>query len=141
MCCTYLLSCVQLFVTPWTVAHQASLSMGFSRQEYWSGFPCLLQGILQTKDQTQVFCIANGFFTNWATTFGKTKICNFPVPMYFFFSLIQLVFYFILFFNFTILYRFCHISTWILYRYTHVPHPMYFKTKTHSNRCKLTYRF
>ena len=30
-------SCVQLFVTPWTVAHQASLSMGFYRQEYWSG--------------------------------------------------------------------------------------------------------
>ena len=27
------------FVTPWTVAHQASLSMGFSRQEYWSGLP------------------------------------------------------------------------------------------------------
>ena len=27
------------FVTPWTVAHQASLSVGFSRQEYWSGLP------------------------------------------------------------------------------------------------------
>ena len=27
-------------VTPWTVAHQAPLSMGFSRQEYWSGLPC-----------------------------------------------------------------------------------------------------
>ena len=34
------LSHVQLFVTPpWTVAHQAPLSMGFSRQEYWSGLP------------------------------------------------------------------------------------------------------
>ena len=31
------LSCVWLFVTSWTVAHQAPLSMGFSRQEYWSG--------------------------------------------------------------------------------------------------------
>ena len=30
---------VPLFVTPWTVAHQAPLSMGFSRQEYWSGLP------------------------------------------------------------------------------------------------------
>ena len=30
---------VQLFVTLWTVAHQASLSMEFSRQEYWSGLP------------------------------------------------------------------------------------------------------
>ena len=29
----------QNFVTPWTVAHQAPLSMGFSRQEYWSGLP------------------------------------------------------------------------------------------------------
>ena len=36
----YLLSCVQLFATPWTIAHQALLSMGFSRQEYWSGLPC-----------------------------------------------------------------------------------------------------
>ena len=27
------------FVTPWTVAHHAPLSMGFSRQEYWSGLP------------------------------------------------------------------------------------------------------
>ena len=37
------LSHVQLFVTPWTVVYQASLSMGFSRQEYWSGllFPSL----------------------------------------------------------------------------------------------------
>ena len=36
------LSCfsrVQLFVTPWTVAHQVPLSTGFSRQEYWSGLP------------------------------------------------------------------------------------------------------
>ena len=38
MCCV--LSCfsnVWLFATPWTIAHHASLSMGFSRQEYWSG--------------------------------------------------------------------------------------------------------
>ena len=33
------LSCVQLFVTPWTRAHQAPLSMGFPRQEYWSRLP------------------------------------------------------------------------------------------------------
>ena len=39
----FLLSCVlshvQLFVTPWTVACQAPLSMGFSKQDYWSGLP------------------------------------------------------------------------------------------------------
>ena len=33
------LSCVRLFATPWAVAHQAPPSMGFSRQEYWSGLP------------------------------------------------------------------------------------------------------
>ena len=33
------LSRVQLFATPWTVAHQAPPSMGFSRQEYWRGLP------------------------------------------------------------------------------------------------------
>ena len=34
------LSCVQLFSTLWTVAYHFPLSMGFSRQEYWSGLPC-----------------------------------------------------------------------------------------------------
>ena len=44
--CTYVLlllsrfSSIRLCATPWTVAHQALLSVGFSRQEYWSGFPC-----------------------------------------------------------------------------------------------------
>ena len=37
--CVLILSCVQLFATLWAVAHQASLSMGFPRQEYWSGLP------------------------------------------------------------------------------------------------------
>ena len=36
--CASSLSRVQLFVTPWTVAHQTPLSREFSRQEYWSGF-------------------------------------------------------------------------------------------------------
>ena len=38
-CITCVLSHVQLFVTPWPVAHQAPLSMGFDRQEYYSGLP------------------------------------------------------------------------------------------------------
>ena len=37
---------VRLFATPWTVAYQAPLSMGFSRQEYWSGLPCPSPGDL-----------------------------------------------------------------------------------------------
>ena len=42
-----LLSCVWLVVTYWTTAYQAAPSMGFSRQEYWSGWPLpsLLQGV------------------------------------------------------------------------------------------------
>ena len=39
-------SCVRLFATPWTVAHQAPVSMGFSKQEYWSGLPFPLLGDL-----------------------------------------------------------------------------------------------
>ena len=37
---------VRLFETPWTVARQVPLSMGFSKQEYWSGLPCPLSGDL-----------------------------------------------------------------------------------------------
>ena len=43
------LSCfsrVRLCAIPWTVTHHAPLSMGFSRQEYWSGLPCPLLGDL-----------------------------------------------------------------------------------------------
>ena len=39
-CLPHCFSHVQLFAMLWTVAHQASLSKGFSRQEYWSGLPC-----------------------------------------------------------------------------------------------------
>ena len=38
--------CVWLFVTLWTVAHHSPLSLGISRQEYWSGLPCLPPGHL-----------------------------------------------------------------------------------------------
>ena len=42
-------SCVRLFATPWTVPHQTPLSMGFSRQEFWSGFHAILQGVFLTQ--------------------------------------------------------------------------------------------
>ena len=49
---------VWLFATLWTVAHQAPLSMGFSRRESWPGLPSLLPGDLpQPRDQTCVSCI------------------------------------------------------------------------------------
>ena len=46
LCCAMLshFSHVQLFETLWTVTLQAPLSMGFSRQEYWSAFPCIGEG-------------------------------------------------------------------------------------------------
>ena len=40
---------VQLFVTLWTVARQAPLSLGFSSQEYWSGLPCPPPGDLPNR--------------------------------------------------------------------------------------------
>ena len=47
-CCCLVTSSVQLFATPWTVAHQPPISMRFPRQEYWSGLPFLLQGSILT---------------------------------------------------------------------------------------------
>ena len=44
-----LLNRVQLFATPWAVAYQAPVSMGFSRQEYWSGVPFPSPGDLPTQ--------------------------------------------------------------------------------------------
>ena len=51
---------VQLFVTPWTVAHQAPLCMGFSRQEYWSGLPCPPPGDLPDPgiEPSSLYCPA-----------------------------------------------------------------------------------
>ena len=56
-------------VAPWTVAFQAPLSLGFSRQEYWSGLPFSSPGDLPNPGikSNPVFCIAGRFFTNWAT--------------------------------------------------------------------------
>ena len=54
----FVLSHVWLFETPWTVAHQAPLSLGFSRQEYWSGLPCPPPGnLLWPRDWTCISCI------------------------------------------------------------------------------------
>ena len=55
--CAQSLSCVQLFATPWTIALQAPLSMGFSMQQYWMGCHALLQGIFPTKGGTRVSCL------------------------------------------------------------------------------------
>ena len=57
------LSRVRLFVSAWTIARQAPLSMGFPRQEYWSGWPFPSPGDLPDPgiDGTCVSCLAGGF--------------------------------------------------------------------------------
>ena len=64
---------VWLFVTQWTVAHQAPLSMGFSRQEYWSGLPCPPPGDLPDPGTEPISLmalpLAGRFFTT--STYGK----------------------------------------------------------------------
>ena len=64
-------SCVRLFASPWTVAHQAPLSVGFSRQGYWTGLPCHPPGDLPdpgiklTSPASPT--LASRFFTTSAT--------------------------------------------------------------------------
>ena len=55
-------------MTLWTVAHQAPLSMGFSRQEYWSGLPCPSPGDLPNAGFKPTSpAMADGFFTTSAS--------------------------------------------------------------------------
>ena len=65
--CAPSLSHVQLFVTPWTVASNVPLSMGFSRQEHWSGLPFLSPSAISfflTKGiKHESPALAGGFFT------------------------------------------------------------------------------
>ena len=69
--CACTLSHVQLFVTLWTVACQAALSMGLSRQEYWSGLPFPMSGDLPDPGIEPASpmspALAGGFFTTSAT--------------------------------------------------------------------------
>ena len=71
VCVLSLFSRVRLFVTPWTVAGQASLSTGFSRQEYWSGLPCPPPEDLSDPGIEPASlmspALAGGFFTTGAT--------------------------------------------------------------------------
>ena len=69
-------SCVRLFVTPWTVAHQTPLFLGFSRQEYWSEWPCPPPGDLPDSGikPTSLMspALASGFFTT--EPLGKPQV-------------------------------------------------------------------
>ena len=73
-----MLGFVRLFVTPWTVAHQAPLSMGFSRQEYCSGVPFPPSEDLPNPGIEPVSLVspalAGGFFTTGATWEAKIDV-------------------------------------------------------------------
>ena len=61
-------SCVWFFVTPWTVACQAPQSIGFSRQEYWSGLPCPSLGNFPKPGiKPMPPALQADFFTDWAS--------------------------------------------------------------------------
>ena len=68
LCCAEFLSHAQLFTTPWTVAHQVPLSMRIlqARILEWVAMSSSRRSS-QHRDWTQVSCIADGFFTVWAT--------------------------------------------------------------------------
>ena len=70
-------SLVLLFATPWTIVCQAPLSMGFSRQEYWCGVPCPLEGDLPDPgikpEYPASLALAGGFFTS-STTWEAGKM-------------------------------------------------------------------
>ena len=69
------------FVTPWAVAHQAPLSMGFLRQEYWSGLPFPSLGDLPHRRIKPLFpALAGGFFTSEPP--GKPKNMYMYMNMY-----------------------------------------------------------
>ena len=73
MCvCTF--SRVRLFVTPWTVAHQAPRSRGFSRQEYWSGLPFPTPGV--KPESLSSPALAGGFFTTSTTWESDSRGCS-----------------------------------------------------------------
>ena len=78
--CAQMISCVQLFATLWTVALQVPLSMGFSRQEYCSGFPFPSPGDLPDpgiEPTTPAYpTLADGFFTTVPP--GKPRVGHIP---------------------------------------------------------------
>ena len=88
MCVLNHFSFVQLLATLWTVAPQAPLSLGFSRQEYWSALPCLPPGDLPNPGvkltSLRSPALAGGFLTTSTTwevqRVGGGEVYSFPGP-------------------------------------------------------------
>ena len=71
--CVSLPSHVWLFATLWAVTHQAPLSMGFFRQEYWSGWPFPSPGDIPTPASLMPPALAGSCFTHWANGEAQYK--------------------------------------------------------------------
>ena len=87
------LSCILLFATPWTAAYQAPLSMGFSRQEYWSGVPlpspkhfimcCNLTKLLWAPDSDYHPPLQHLLLSISAAPWLLKQITYLPLPLHF----------------------------------------------------------
>ena len=119
------------FRTPWTVACQVPLSMGFPGKKYYSGLPFPSPGdipnpgielrspalqedsLLSEPPGKPHFILWNGFFV---------VVVMYTCSLFYFILFSNLFFFFTLFY-FTILYWFCHTLTWIHHGCTWVPNP------------------
>ena len=72
-CSVWMLNNVWLFENPWIVACQAPLAMGFSRQEYWSGLPFLLQGNLPNSGIEPASLVSPALAVRFFTTTAPGK--------------------------------------------------------------------
>ena len=99
------LSRVRLLATPWTAAYQAPPSMGFSRQEYWSGVPLPSLGLastVQRSDSASYIHVCSPFWTYFPF---KSPQCIKQFPMlYSLFSLVTYCIHFSLLFFFKLKY-------------------------------------
>ena len=91
--------------------------------------PELISGPIQQKKScmvtksTRIIVIICSMYTYQIIMLVSGVQNNVVCELYFSFKILFIFYIFILFFNLTILYWFCHISAWIYHRYTHVPHP------------------
>ena len=139
--CVQLLSHIWLFATPWTVSHQASLSMGFPRQECWSRFPFPSPGDLpdpRTEPTSLAFlaragrffiaeppwkpCYPSIFMYNWFTMLFNFR-CAAVIPLYIYtiflcsFLLLFITGYWI---SFPVLYSRTSLFTHLIYNGLHL---------------------
>ena len=86
-----LLSHAQLFATPWTAAHQAPPSMGFSRQEYWSGLPLPSPEVMPSH----LLNLYIGFrcIAQWFSIFTGCTVLNFIARWWLEFSVLYKIYF------------------------------------------------